>query len=101
MPAKLPKSVAFVESVLSLKPGVAAFDCDGTLWSGDAGENFFAWEIRRGVVSPNVVEAMRARYVEYKAGKVTEQQMCGEMVTMHQGLTETAVMQAATEFMTS
>ena len=32
----------FIASVLSLKPPVAAFDCDGTLWSGDAGEGFFS-----------------------------------------------------------
>ena len=70
----------FVDSVLNLRPAVAAFDCDGTLWSGDAGENFFDWEIRKGVVSPEVAQAMRARYVEYKASKVSEEEMCGEMV---------------------
>ena len=42
---------------------------------------------------------MRARYVEYKAGRVSEDDMCGEMVTMHNGW-QTAVMDAATEFMT-
>ena len=26
---------------------------------------------------------MRARYADYKAGKVSEDDMCGEMVTMH------------------
>jgi hypothetical protein len=35
----------FLETVLSLKPRVAAFDCDGTLWSEDAGEGFFHWEL--------------------------------------------------------
>jgi phosphoserine phosphatase len=43
---------------------------------------------------------MRARYVEYKAGKVSEDDMCGEMVTMHKGITETAMMKAASVFMT-
>jgi HAD superfamily phosphoserine phosphatase-like hydrolase len=90
----------FVESVLQLDLRVAAFDCDGTLWSGDAGERFFDWEIRQGVVSAEVAEAMRARYVEYKAGKVSEEAMCGEMVTMHNGLTDDAMMDAATRFMT-
>ena len=42
---------------------------------------------------------MRARYVEYKAGKVSEEDMCGEMVTMHKGIAEAAMMQAATDFM--
>lgn len=91
----------FIESVLRLAPKVAAFDCDGTLWSGDAGETFFDWEIRTGVVTAEVGRAMRARYAEYKAGKVSEEDMCGEMVTMHKGLPEAVVMKAATEFMTS
>ena len=89
----------FIESVLRLEPRVAAFDCDGTLWSGDAGERFFDWEINQGVVSEEVGQAMRARYVEYKAGKVSEEDMCGEMVTMHKGLTEALLMKAAAEFM--
>lgn len=89
----------FIESVLRLEPRVAAFDCDGTLWSGDAGERFFDWEIREGIVSADVAMAMRARYVEYKAGKVGEEDMCGEMVTMHKGLTDNAMMDAATKFM--
>jgi phosphoserine phosphatase len=92
-------SKEFLDFVLALKPQVAAFDCDGTLWSGDAGETFFDWEIRTGVVSAEVAGAMRGRYAEYKAGKVREEDMCGEMVTMHKGLTEAAMMKAATEFM--
>lgn len=91
----------FVESVLRIAPRVAAFDCDGTLWSGDAGETFFDWEIRTGVVSAEVARAMRARYAEYKAGKVSEEDMCGEMVTMHKGLADSTMMSAATEFMGS
>jgi phosphoserine phosphatase len=89
----------FVDLVLSLAPRVAAFDCDGTLWSGDAGEGFFDWEIRTGLVSPEVGRAMRARYAEYKLGHVSEGEMCGEMVTMHQGMSESAMIQAAEEFM--
>ncbi len=96
-----PTAAEFIDSVLRLAPRVAAFDCDGTLWSGDAGETFFAWELKRGVVSEEVARAMRARYAEYKAGNVSEDDMCGEMVTMHKGLSDSAVMEAATEFMTS
>jgi phosphoserine phosphatase len=91
---------AFIDSVAQVSPLVAAFDCDGTLWSGDAGETFFDWEIKSGVVSGEIGSAMRSRYAEYKAGKVSEDEMCGEMVTMHRGMSEVAVMQAATEFMT-
>jgi HAD superfamily phosphoserine phosphatase-like hydrolase len=90
---------AFLASVLQLKPLVAAFDCDGTLWSGDAGERFFDWEIKQGVVPAEVGQAMRARYVEYKAGKVSEDEMCGEMVTMHKGMTEAVMMKVASDFM--
>jgi len=89
----------FLESVLRLEPRVAAFDCDGTLWSGDAGERFFDWEINQGIVQAEVADAMRARYVEYKAGKVSEDAICGEMVTMHKGMTETVMMKAASDFM--
>ena len=89
---------AFIDSVLRLNLHVAAFDCDGTLWSGDAGEGFFDWELKRGLVSPEVALAMRARYAEYKAGKVSEEQMCGEMVTMHKGMAESVLMSAAADY---
>jgi phosphoserine phosphatase len=81
----------FVESVLSLKPRIATFDCDGTLWSGDAGEGFFSWELENKFVSEDVVRWARARYADYRAGKVAEDVMCGEMVSMHRGLREDTV----------
>jgi len=85
----------FVESVLSLKPLVAAFDCDGTLWSPDAGEGFFSWELeQQGLVPEEIVQWARPRYADYKAGHVPEEVMCGEMVTMHRGLREEIVQQA-------
>jgi phosphoserine phosphatase len=88
------KQTEFIESVLGLSPRVATFDCDGTLWSGDAGEGFFSWEMEQGLVSPEIVHRMRARYAEYRAGKVPEDVMCGEMVTMHHGLRELDVQRA-------
>jgi len=84
----------FVESVLSLKPRVATFDCDGTLWSGDAGEGFFSWELKQELVSQQIADWARARYADYKAGKVPEDVMCGEMATMHHGFREEVVQQA-------
>jgi phosphoserine phosphatase len=89
----------FLESVLRLEPRVAAFDCDGTLWSGDAGVSFFDWEIETGIVPAEIGDAMRTRYAEYKAGKVSEDDMCGEMVTMHRGMSEAVMMNAAADFM--
>jgi len=88
----------FIASVLALNPRVAAFDCDGTLWSGDAGEGFFSWELDNGFVSEEIIHWARARYADYRAGKVAEDVMCGEMGTMHQGLREDVVQQACDEF---
>jgi len=84
----------FVEGVLILHPRVAAFDCDGTLWSGDAGEGFFAWEMEQGLVSKEIARWARSRYADYKVGQVAEEVMCGEMVTMHRGVPEEVVQQA-------
>jgi HAD superfamily phosphoserine phosphatase-like hydrolase len=93
-----PAPAAFVESVLRLHPQLAVFDCDGTLWAGDAGEGFFDWELDHGVVSDDVGRWARPRYADYKAGKVSEDDMCGEMVTMHKGLAESEVQQAAKQY---
>jgi phosphoserine phosphatase len=41
---------------------------------------------------------MRARYAEYRAGRVPEDVMCGEMVTMHRNMIEADVQRAATRF---
>lgn len=87
-----------IESVLRLSPRLAVFDCDGTLWSGDAGEGFFDWELKRGVVSDEVVRWARARYADYRAGKVSEDDMCGEMVQLHKGLREDDVLRLCNEF---
>jgi phosphoserine phosphatase len=97
--AFLPVTNEFLELVLCLEPRVAAFDCDGTLWSGDAGERFFDWELREGdVVSAALDGPMRERYAAYKRGEVDETTMCGEMVTMHRGIPERKLMAAATRF---
>jgi len=92
------KSAEFVDAVLGLQPRLAAFDCDGTLWAGDAGEGFFDWELQRRLLSDEIVRWARPRYADYKAGKVDEDTMCGEMVTMHHGLAETEVQQAAHQY---
>jgi phosphoserine phosphatase len=94
----LPESADFLDSVLRLQLKLAVFECDGTLWAGDAGERFFDWELRRGLLSDEVARWTRARYADYKAGKVSEEQMCGEMVTIHRGLAESDVLQAAKQF---
>lgn len=97
-PTTAARSSDFIESVLNLHPQFAVFDCDGTLWSGDAGERFFDWELKRRVLSDEVERWVRARYADYKAGKVSEDEMCGEMVTIHSGLVESDVQRLAKEF---
>lgn len=98
-----PATNQFLDSVLDLRPRVVAFDCDGTLWSGDAGERFFDWELKDGEVFPSatrdrLARSMRKRYAAYKRGEVDETAMCGEMVTMHRGISESTVMDAAVRF---
>jgi phosphoserine phosphatase len=88
----------FVDSILALRPRLAVFDCDGTLWSGDAGADFFYWEIERNMFPATVVAWALARYQTYLAGQVAEEVMCGEMVTINAGLGEQLLEDAAEEF---
>ena len=92
-----PRQIQFIENVRTLKPRIATYDCDGTLWSGDAGEGFFSWELapEQSLVSEEIKSWARSRYAAYKAGQVAEDIMCGEMVTMHRGLQEEVVQQAS------
>jgi len=92
------KATAFINAVLRPQPKLAVFDCDGTLWADDAGEGFFDWELKQGLVSGEIARWARPRYADYKAGKVDEEIMCGEMVTMHRGLREADVARAAREY---
>src|SRR6202051_545209 len=103
-PAFPPLTTEFLDSVLRLDLRVAAFDCDGTLWAGDAGERFFDWELRESdVFSDSVSRGVlsriwRERYAAYKRGEVDETTMCGEMVTMHKGVSELKLMEAGARF---
>ncbi|HEU5341101.1 HAD family hydrolase [Edaphobacter sp.] len=88
----------FYRAVDELSPAVAVFDCDGTLWSGDAGSGFMNWTIETGVVSRGAVEWINNRYDLYKRGEVSELAICGEMVQMYRGLGEDEMRRAAREF---
>ena len=88
----------FVESVLALRPKLAVFDCDGTLWTGDSGADFFYWEIERGLLPQRIVDQALPRYEDYKAGNVDEETMCGEMVTINAGLLERQLCELSEEF---
>ena len=91
----------FADSVLALRPRVAVFDCDGTLWSGDSGADFFYWEVERGLITPDVAQWATTRYKDYKAGNVDEDAMCGEMVTINAGSSLQSLQEAAEEFFSS
>ena len=64
------------------------FDCDGTLWSGDAGSSFMKWSIETGLVSREAADWIDARYRAYHRNEVSEIAICGEMVQLYQGLRE-------------
>ena len=84
--------------VLARAPRVAVFDCDGTLWRGDAGLGFMHWSFRQGLVPAERSAALLARYAEYQAGSVSEAAICGEMVQVYAGLEESRLRQAAAVF---
>lgn len=91
----------FVDSVLAMRPKIAVFDCDGTLWSGDSGADFFYWEIERGLIPPDILAWVLPRYEDYKAGNVVEEVMCGEMVTINAGLRQIELEKLSEEFSAS
>ncbi len=88
----------FLETTLALKPATAVFDCDGTLWSGDAGYGFMIWSLEQGLVSRNASDWIDSRYRLYRAGQVSEAAMCGEMVQLYAGLHEDDMRRASAEF---
>jgi phosphoserine phosphatase len=88
----------FRAAVLALSPKIAVFDCDGTLWSGDAGSGFMNWTIETGLVSREATDWIDGRYRGYLHGEVSEAAICGEMVQMYQRLREEEMRGAAKVF---
>ena len=84
--------------VFELEPRVAVFDCDGTIWGGDAGYGFMAWSIEQGLVSRAASDWIDTRHRAYMAGKVSELEICGEMTQVYAGLRVQELRQAAAEF---
>jgi phosphoserine phosphatase len=80
------------------KPKVAVFDCDGTLWGGDAGYGFMAWSLEQGLVSRSTNDWIDSRYRAYRNGEVSEAAMCGEMVQLYAGLRESELEAAAARY---
>jgi phosphoserine phosphatase len=88
----------FEQQVLTSSPKIAIFDCDGTLWGGDAGYGFMAWSIDQGIVSRSTSDWIDTRYRGYLAGKVSELEICGAMVQMYAGLREQELREAAARY---
>ena len=91
----------FHTRVHALSPRVAVFDCDGTLWSGDAGSSFMRWTMDTGLLSREATEWLNNRYVGYTRGEVSELAICGEMVQVYHGLRESELRRAAASFFAS
>jgi phosphoserine phosphatase len=89
---------AFEASVHELVPRIAVFDCDGTLWSGDAGTGFMHWTVETGLLSRSAIDWLDNRYRMYRRGEISELAICGEMVQVYQGLREDEVRRAARDF---
>ncbi len=88
----------FERLVLESKPKIAVFDCDGTIWGGDAGSGFMNWTLEQGLVSRSTSDWVDTRYREYLAGKVSEVQICGEMVQIYAGVHEDEMRAAASRY---
>ena len=89
---------AFFARVHALAPRVAVFDCDGTLWSGDAGSSFMRWSMDTGLLSREATDWLNARYAAYRAGALSELAICGEMVQIYAGLRVEELRRAAAAF---
>jgi len=90
----------FERMVLESDPKVAVFDCDGTLWSGDAGYGFMMWSLEQGLVSRSTSDWIDTRHRAYRAGSVSEVTICGEMVQIYAGLREQELREAAAHYFT-
>lgn len=102
----------FSERVLALEPTVAVFDCDGTLWSGDAGSSFMRWSMNSGgsksgdqgdlnggsLLPPERTAWLKERYESYGRGEISELAICGEMVQVYAGLPVAELRRAAASF---
>jgi len=88
----------FKQLVLGAKPKLAVFDCDGTLWGGDAGYGFMAWSLEQGLVSRSTSDWIDNRHRSYRAGQVSEVEICGEMVRIYEGLRDQELRAAAAEY---
>src|SRR5215469_12032661 len=88
----------FRRLVLDSKPQIAVFDCDGTLWGGDSGYGFMVWSLEQGLVSRSTSDWIDNRHRSYRAGEVSELDICGEMVQIYAGLRDQELRTAAAQY---
>ncbi len=97
-PAPVLSTAELFAAVDALAPRIAVFDCDGTLWGGDAGSSFMWWSMETGLLSPEKTAWLRQRYDGYNRGEVSELAICGEMVQVYAGIPVQRMRQAAEVF---
>jgi phosphoserine phosphatase len=85
----------FEQQVLGNHPKIVVFDCDGTLWSGDSGYGFMVWSLEQGLLSRSTSDWIDTRHRSYRAGQVSEEAICGEMVQIYAGLRDAELRAAA------
>lgn len=95
---KVLSTEAFYESIWQVEPKLAVFDCDGTLWSPDAGSGYMNWTIDTGLLSPAATERLKKRHAMYHQGLVDEETICGEMTSIYAGIPEADLRASAREY---
>jgi phosphoserine phosphatase len=68
------------------------------MWSGDSGYGFMVWSLEQGLVSRSTSDWIDTRYRGYMSGKVSELEICGEMVQIYAGLREQELRAAAAQY---
>lgn len=101
VPVQAPATLTTAElraAVHGLAPRIAVFDCDGTLWSGDAGSSFMRWSMENGLLSSQKNAWLQTQYDRYNRGEVGELEICGNMVSCYAGLAVDTMREAAATF---
>ena len=119
-PVKLETPIAVIVRISAARGarpgGVVAFDADGTLWSGDVGDDFFHGVLRTGRIEPEAIARMRALaaaervdapdggpplaaalYNAYREGRVPEESLCEMVAYVCAGWTQAEVEALAAE----
>ena len=91
----------FLSAIQAVAPRIAVFDCDGTLWSPDAGSGFMNWTVETGLLSRSGSEWIADRHRAYHRGEIDELTICGEMVQVYRGLRESEIRASAQRFFTT